>query len=107
MGIGHTIVSFSQIKERESKKGHALLEAVALMEEQVAKPAPCVKPRRDPADTSLTSVPVSRQGIDFSLSFERVPGSAPLQWVAVHESSGYWSDVTLKRIVRCEETDSH
>ena len=106
MGIGHTIVSFSQIKERESKKGHALLEAVALIEENVAKPAPCVKPRRDQADTALTMVSVSRQGIDFSLSFERVPGGAPLQWVAVHETSGYWSDLTLKRIVRCEETDS-
>jgi type II secretory pathway component PulJ len=107
MGIGHTIVSFSQIKDRESKKGHALLEAVALIEENVTKPAPCVKPRRDQADTALTMVSVSRQGIDFSLSLERVPGGAPLQWVAVHETSGYWSDLTLKRIVRCEETDSH
>lgn len=106
-GIGHTIVGFVQMKEREAKKGQALLEAVALMEEQVATPSPCVKPRRDGSDTSLVSLSVSRQGIDFSLAFERIPGVAPLQWTTVHETSGYWNDLTLKRIVRCAETDSH
>ena len=91
------------IGDREAKKGRALLESVALMEEQVASPASCVEPKKDAGDTSLVTVPVSRQGIDFALSYERIPGGAPLQWVSVHETSGYWSDLTLKRIVRCVE----
>lgn len=105
-GIGHVIVGFVQIKDREAKKGLALLTAVELMEEQVASPSPCVKPKRDEADTSRFVLPVSRQGLDFTLSFERVPGGAPLQWATIHETSGRWDNLTLKRIVRCVETDS-
>lgn len=105
-GIGHVIGGFLQLKEREAKKGHALLEAVALMEEQVVTPSPCVEPKKDAGDTSMVTVPVSRQGIDFALSFERIPGGVPLQWTVVHETSGYWNDLTLKRIVKCVETAS-
>ena len=106
-GIGHLIGGFMQIREREAKKGRALLEAVALMEEQVATPSPCVEFPKDSSDTSLVTVPVSRQGLEWTLSFERIPGRAPLQWVTVHETSGYWKDLTFKRIVKCVETASH
>ncbi len=105
-GIGQVIGGFLQLKEREAKKGRALLESVALMEEQVTAPNPCVESKKDVADTSLVTVSVSRQGIDFTLSYERVPGGAPLQWVVVNETSGYWKDLTLKRIVKCVETAS-
>ena len=100
-GIGHAIGSFLQIKERESKKGRALVEAVSLMEEQVKSPRPCIDPKVP--DEPVT---VSRQGVDFSLSFERVPGGALLQWAVVRETSGSWNDLTLKRIVKCGETAS-
>ena len=106
-GIGHIMVGFVQMKERESKKGAALVEAVSLLEELVATPGSCVKPKHDETDTSLVTLPISRQGIDFTLSLERIPGGAPLQWATVHETSGYWADLTLKRIVKCVETDSH
>ena len=105
-GIGHVIGGFLQLKEREAKKGQALLEAVALMEEQVATPSSCVEPKKDTTDTSLVTFPVSRQGLNFTLSFERLPGGATLQWTVVHETSGYWTDLTLKRIVKCVETAS-
>ncbi|MBR2210915.1 MAG: type II secretion system protein [Fibrobacter sp.] len=105
-GIGHIVVGFVQAKEREAKKGVALVEAVSLIEEQVATPGNCVEPKRDETDTSLVILPVSRQGINFTLSFERIPGGAPLQWASVHETSGRWDNLTLKRIVRCVETDS-
>ena len=55
----------------------------------------------------LVTVEPNEKGIDFSLAFERIPGGAPLQWTTVHETSGYWNDLTLKRIVRCVETASH
>ena len=90
------------MKERESKKGIALMEAVELMESQVADVRPCA----DSKDSGTAEI-VSRQGVDFSLDFERLPGGAPLQWVFVREISGYWSDLTLKRIVRCVEKVSH
>ena len=104
-GIGHAVGGFMQIKDRETKKSYALLEAVALMEEQVALPGRCVKPKRNENDTSLVTLFISRRGIDFSLSFERIPGGAPLQWVSLREMSGYWNDLNLKRIVKCVETD--
>ena len=106
-GIGQTIVGFVHMKERETKKGLALLEAVALVEEQVSSPGPCVAPKKDVNDTALVVVPVSRQGVDFSLTLERLPGGVALQWVTVHETSGYWNDLSLRRVVRCVETDSH
>lgn len=104
--IGHTIVSFVQMKDREAKKGQALLEAVALMEEQATTQSPCVEPKKDASDTTLVTVLVSRQGIDFTLSLERIPGGAPLQWATVREASGYWNDLTFKRVVKCVETAS-
>jgi len=100
-GIGHSIAGFLQIKEREAKKGRALIEAVAFMEEQVATPGPCIDPK-----APNEAVPAVRQGIEFSLTYERLPGGAPLQWAIIHETSGSWNDLTLKRIVRCVETDS-
>ena len=100
-GIGHSIGGFLQIKEREAKKGRALIEAVSLMEEQVSLLRPCIDPKA-PNEEEL----IARQGIDFSLNFESVPGGAALQWAVVRETSGYWSDLTLKRIVRCVETAS-
>ena len=101
-GIGHSIGSFLQIKEREAKKGRALIEAVSLMEELISLPRPCIDPK---APNEAESI--ARQGIDLSLNFESVPGGAALQWAIVRETSGYWSDLTLKRIVRCVETASH
>ena len=106
-GIGRVIVGFVQIKEREAKKTVALVEAVNQMEELVTTPGPCAKPKRDETDTSRVSVSVSRSGVDFVLSFERLPGGAPLQWASVHETSGYWGNLVLKRIVKCVETASH
>jgi prepilin-type N-terminal cleavage/methylation domain-containing protein len=100
-GIGHSISGFLQIKEREAKKGRALIEAVSLMEEQVASPHSCIDPK---APNEAESI--ARRGIDFSLTFERVPGGAPLQWAVIRETSGYWSDLNLKRIVKCVETAS-
>ena len=100
-GIGHAIGGFMQIKEREAKKGKALIEAVSLMEELVESPQPCIDPKA-PNEVE----PVARQGIGFSLAFESVPGGAALQWAIVRETSGYWNDLTLKRIVKCVETAS-
>ena len=101
-GIGHSIASFLQMKDRESKKGRALIEAVSLMEEEVVSPRPCVDPK-DP----VGAVSVERQGIELSLTLERIPGGHPLQWAVIRDESGYWSDLTLKRIVKCVETASH
>ena len=100
-GVGHSIGGFLQIKEREAKKGMALIEAVSLMEEQVESPRPCIDPK-----APKEPLTVSRQGIDFSLNFERVPGGAPLQWAVIRETSGNWNDLALKRIVKCVETAS-
>ena len=101
-GIGHSIASFLQMKDRESKKGRALIEAVSLMEEEVVSPRPCVAPK-DP----VGAVSVERQGIKLSLTLESIPGGHPLQWAVIRDESGYWSDLTLKRIVKCVETASH
>ncbi len=106
-GIGHFVGGFLKIREQESNRGVSLLEAVSLMEEQIASPGPCAKPRRDETDTSKVVVSVSRQKVDFDLTFERLPGAPLLQWVTIHEASGYWNDLTMKRIVRCVETDLH
>ena len=97
-GIGYAMRAWLHIKERNLKKVTALSEAASLVEELVERPRPCPIPER-PYDT----LSVTREGVELSVSLERLPGGAPLLWASVRETSGYWNDLNLKRIVKCEE----